>query len=243
MKIMKKYFYLISVFTFLVFSCKKNAEQIQGNPLVVNDADGNVYATIEIGNQIRMKENLKTTKYNDGTPITKYVRSIHGNNWLNFNTPTAFYQWADTSDLNNVYTQPLPYNYYGAMYNHLAIESGKLAPLGWRIPNEQDFLVLKNYLANNGYAGREALALKSSSGWIASIGNGFDAIGFNGLPNGYVNSLGGPTLAEGVCTWATSDFNQVGGGGRKMVQLFDQDTIIISSNPIEIGAGIRCIKE
>lgn len=240
---MKKFLYLILAVTLLFFSCKKSEELPAETPLTVTDADGNVYGTIKIGNQIWMKENLKTTKYNDGTPITKFSFAVHGNDWLNFNNPRAFYQWADTNDFSNIYPNPLPFDYYGAMYNHLAIESGKLAPSGWRIPTTQDFIILKNYLASNGYANQEALALKSTNGWTTSSRNGTDAIGFKGLPNGYVNALGTPTLAEGICTWATSDYSPTAGGGRTLVQLYNQDTIIILSNPIEIGAGIRCIKE
>ncbi|MEY4702988.1 MAG: hypothetical protein RIR96_885 [Bacteroidota bacterium] len=189
-----------------------------------------------------MKENLKTTKYNDGTPITKYSFAIHGSNWLNLNSPTAFYQWADTSDFNNLHPNQLPFDFYGAMYNHLAIESGKLAPTGWRIPSVQDFIILKNHLAIIGYANKEALALKSTSGWSPFSTNGIDAIGFNGLPNGYVSAVGTPTFGQGICTWATTEVN-ASNGSRKLVQLYNTDTMMITDNGFPIGAGIRCIKE
>ncbi len=239
---MKQLRFLIPLLAILIFSCKKTNDTIDNAPpiaLTVKDADGNVYNTVKVGNQIWMTENLKTTKFNDGTPITKYENAM---NWLSLNAPQALYQWAGTSNMNNVYHNPLPFDYYGAMYNHFAIESGKLAPVGWRIPSEQDFLILKSHLTNNGFAGKEGLALKTNFGWVASSGNGNDAVGFKGLPNGYVSAFGSTVSFEGICNWATTNTNSTN-KTRRIVTLYNKDSILIDNSAYQIGAGIRCIKE
>ena len=233
---MKHLKFISTLLIFILFSCS-NDDNSSGRSNSIVDADGNIYNTITVGNQIWMLENLKTTTYNDGTPINEYV---FGNDWHNGNTQVDYYQWADTSDLSNEFDEELPFDYYGAMYNHFAIESGKLAPKGWRIPTVKDFIELENYLTNNGQAGTEGEALKTTIGWHGIPGT--DAIGFKGLPNGYIHAFGGPTLGGGICTWATSEVNMLN-GTRTSINLFNETTIIYANNAIQIGAGIRCIKE
>lgn len=226
------------------FGCSEDDNTPNEEPiLTVTDVDGNIYNTITIGSQTWMLENLKTTTFNDDTPITKH---LNGMDWGDIPNQTAQYQWADTSDLNNVVDEELSFDFYGAMYNHWAIESGKLAPEGWRIPTQADFKELENYLSENGLENQKASALKSSSGWIPSSGNGTNAIQFNGLPNGYINVFGGSTLGQGICTWATTNVNTnipIGSRTRVLVQLFETEDILYEDNSIRIGSGIRCIKE
>ncbi len=235
---------VVVLFVLISFGCSKDDNNSNNEQeLTVTDIDGNVYNTITIGNQIWMLENLKTTTFNDGTPIIEY---LFGMDWGSIGNQVPQYQWADTSDSNNVVEEELPFDFYGAMYNHWAIESGKLAPEGWRIPTKEDFEKLEKYLSENGFENQVALALKSSTGWLPSSGNGTNAVNFNGLPNGYVNAFGGPTLGQGICTWATTNVNTsvpLGSRTRVLVQLFDTENIFYSDNAIQIGAGIRCIKE
>ncbi|GAA4812114.1 fibrobacter succinogenes major paralogous domain-containing protein [Litoribaculum gwangyangense] len=243
-----KSFIRLNIILLLLFSlaCSKDDNLPNSElELTVTDADGNIYNTIKMGNQIWMLENLKTTKYNDGSPITLYTFEEHGINWGSLNNQEAFYQWASTEDLNNVVDQELPFDYYGAMYNHFAIESGKLAPEGWRIPTEADFRELERFLASEGHEGNEATVLKTETGWLPGFGGGTNLYGFNGLPNGYVSAVGTPTFGQGVCTWATSDLigDNLPSQRRILVQLFDQNTILFDDAAIQIGAGIRCIKE
>ncbi|MDT0557473.1 FISUMP domain-containing protein [Ichthyenterobacterium sp. W332] len=244
---MKKLFKLslLALVALLFVQCS-NDDNTPDNPPIqetVTDADGNVYNTITIGNQTWMLENLKTTKYNDGSPITEWV---FGESWGSLNNQQDFYQWAGTDDLSNIHDEELPFDYYGAMYNHFALESGKLAPQGWRIPSKQDFMELENYLAENGFAGNVAQALKSETGWSEFSGSGSNASGFNGLPNGYVAAGGTATASEAICSWVTSD---VADGAvnssltRTWVQLFDETDILYSDTSIVLGAAVRCIKE
>src|SRR5664279_2133742 len=87
-------------------------------PAVVTDIDGNVYTTVTIGTQVWMVENLKTTKYNDGTSIPNIT---DGAAWESLTTPGyCFYN----NEAANKTT-------YGALYNWYTVNSSKLAPTGW----------------------------------------------------------------------------------------------------------------
>ena len=146
----------------------------------------------------------------------------------------------------NIYDNELPFDFYGALYNHYAIQSGKLAPTGWHIPSEAEFLELKNYLSNNGYIDEEAKALKSTFGWLSN-GNGTDNFGFNMLPCGYANTLGGATAAQvtaqlGSTTLGTS-FPGTSSQTRISLSLGTDDDLSFAPNSIALGVGIRCIKD
>jgi hypothetical protein len=57
-----------------------------------------------------------------------------------------------------------------------------------------------------------------------------------------VNAFGGATASEIICAWATSNYNSTN-GTRTSVNLFDESSISYQQDAIQIGHGIRCIKE
>jgi uncharacterized protein (TIGR02145 family) len=209
------------------------------------DVDGNVYNTIKLGDQVWITENLKTTILNDNTPITEY-RSFNPNAsifpWFSATTPQMLFQWGDANDLNNLYPNDLPFDYYGAFYNHFAIQSGKLTISGWRLPTQQDFIMLKNFLANQGHAGNEATVLKSKIGWSASNGNGTDLYGFDVRPAGSTHIFGGVDFASAMTRFATSDMNP-NNTTRKVASFTKNGEMQFEDMDVRFGLSMRLIKE
>jgi hypothetical protein len=70
-----------------------------GIPEDVSDVDGNTYNSVSIGSQIWMTENLKTTKYNDGTDIAFITDSL---GWLN--DQSGAYTCSTMTSITKIYT-------------------------------------------------------------------------------------------------------------------------------------------
>jgi uncharacterized protein (TIGR02145 family) len=93
------------------------------NSQTICDSEGNKYKYVTIGEQVWMSKDLKSTLYNDGTPIpVVYNDSI----WTNLTTGGRRYE------------DP-------AIYNWFAVSSGKLCPKGWRVPSSLDWIKLMEY--------------------------------------------------------------------------------------------------
>lgn len=142
----------------IIFEKSEDVQQIQAKESVLTDirgAETNIYPIVKIGTQYWMQENLKTTKYNDATSIT--------NNTNNLKNTTAGYY--------------LSYSNY--FYNQAAITTGKMAPQGWKLPDNTEWEKLTNYIKD------EAAVLKTDT-WTSynSISQANNKTGFNGSPIG-----------------------------------------------------------
>jgi uncharacterized protein (TIGR02145 family) len=169
----------------------------------VTDADGNVYHTVKIGTQTWMVENLKTTKYKDGTAIPLITDNTV---WAPLSTPAYCWYNNDATTYKNT---------YGALYNWYAVNTAKLAPTGWHVPTDAEWTTLENYVsANPGTSGSVAKALAATTNWTTdtsagAIGNNLtknNSSGFSALPggarlgNGTFTSIGG-----GGCWWSSTE--------------------------------------
>ena len=149
--------------------------------------DGVTYHTVEIGNQCWFKENLRTTKYNDGTSIT----NVTDNATWKSTTSGAYCCYSNNTSNCTTYG-------YGALYNWYAVNTGKLCPSGWHVPSDAEWTTLTNYLSANStyWCGSDsryiAKSLASTTSWnsstsICAVGNDLSAnnsTGFSALPGG-----------------------------------------------------------
>ena len=162
----------------------------------ITDADGNVYTSVKIGTQEWMVQNLRTTKYSDGTAIP----NVTGNTqWKALSTGAWCHYDNDSSQYEAT---------YGKLYNWHAVNTSKLCPTDWHVPTDAEWTVLTDYLSANGHDGKEGTALKATSGW-SSGGNGTDEYGWLGLPGGYRDANGnfGRIDVNGYW-WSSSEDNK-----------------------------------
>ena len=138
----------------------------------LGNANAQDNATITIGNQNWMVKNLDVSTYRNGDSIPQVQDST---DWANLKTGAWCYY--DNDPANGAI--------YGKLYNWYAVNDPRgLAPEGWKVPTDAEWTILEIYLANNGYSGMEATALKSMTGWNPN-GNGTDNYDSTALPGGY----------------------------------------------------------
>jgi uncharacterized protein (TIGR02145 family) len=147
-----------------------NDIQFKTNCEIITDLDGNVYNTLRIGTQIWMKENLKTTKYNDGTGIPLVTDNTA---WSNLTTPG--YCWFN-NDVGFKAT-------YGALYNWYVVSTGKLCPSGWHVPTDAEWTTLTTYLGGESVAGGK-LKEAGLAHWTSPNTGATNEAGFTALPGG-----------------------------------------------------------
>ena len=184
--------------SFLVAVCICYSLFLHSQTETVSDIEGNVYKTINICTQKWMAENLKTTTYNDGTKIGYKADSASWNTIDKWYEVDSGYYCNGNFDSNTV-------SKHGRLYNWLAVNTNKLCPKGWHVPEHKDWLTLLYQLVHNGSDINQcsyfiAKSLASTSGWEPSTNP--DVVGYNQETN---NSTGFNALPS-YCVY-TNNFN------------------------------------
>ena len=224
---------------FIVFLSISSKGIAQVSYATVKDIDGNEYKTVKIGTQVWMTENLKTTKYNNGTLIP----NVTDTQWKNLTT--AEYCWHKNDAV--AYKNP-----YGALYNWYVVETSKLCPKGWHVSSDKEWTTLMDYLGGYDVAGGKVKDADTTY-WRSPNKGATNESGFSALPGGWCeDGEFGYLRGAGWCWTSTYEpgpaliqLKKDEQAGPWMRVIFDSQISIKNNNSFHKGFGIsvRCLKD
>ena len=195
---------------------------------IMTDIDGNTYKTVTIGTQTWMAENLRVTKYNDGTNIP----NVTGGNAWSVLTTGAYCNY--DNDPSNVAT-------YGRLYNWHAVNTGKLCPTGWHVPTDEEWWTLADYLGDQSVIGGK-LKETGTTHWQSSSEGTTNETGFTALPGG-LRSFNGTFdhIGNDGYWWSTNE--HLGYCGKVWLMYHDYSGFYGSYFEKLGGLSVRCVKD
>jgi uncharacterized protein (TIGR02145 family) len=198
----------------------------------ITDVDGNVYTLVEIGNQCWFRENLKTTKFVDGSEIP-YVTDQTA--WNSATTPARRYPNNNDVALGNA---------IGLLYNWYTVEDPRvLCPTGSHVPTDAEWTELVNYLGGDSVAGGK-LKMAGTEYWQSQNTGATNSSGFNGLPGGAIRPLDGFVWTFQNGFWWTSSLNDDAEPFPIWWRAYYMsDEIFRGVNSKNWGFSVRCIKD
>lgn len=187
--------------TALTFAFSAGSGAVCPEGATVTDIDGNTYPVVQIGGQCWMAENLRTTRYRDGSILPNVT--VNGE-WAQLNTGA----WCNYQN-NASYDAT-----YGKIYNWFAaVDPRGLCPAGWHVPTDQEWKQLEvtvgvpvadvDLTGLRGVAQNAGGKLKATALWNAPNAGANNESGFSGLPAGNRLNAGSFFGFGNYGTWLT----------------------------------------
>ena len=204
--------------------------------VTVTDIDGNNYGTVQIGNQVWMSENLKTTRYRNGGQIPNVTTDNTA--WGNLTTGAWSYYNNDVS--NNAI--------YGKLYNWYTTLGDTLCPTGWGVPTDAEWTTLTDSLGGESVAGGKMKTIGNAY-WNDPNTGAINSSGFSVLPGGYRNSDGSfGNIRGNAFFWSATESATVDAWNRN---LYSNNGVVdryinfnfSSYGGKSVGASVRCLRD
>jgi uncharacterized protein (TIGR02145 family) len=192
----------------------------------IKDVDGNVYKTVEIGNQQWMAENLKVSKYNDGVDIfhdTTYFKGVEKGAWANYNNNKKL-------DVT-----------YGKLYNWYTVSTKKICPIGYHVPNQSEWNELISFLGGDSISSYKLIEVGNKN-WVNNNSLNTNLSLFSAIPGGGVqgeNCSDCGKLGFAALYWTSSEDDITDSWFRYLVP----GGVFISNTDKDFGMSIRCLKD
>jgi uncharacterized protein (TIGR02145 family) len=195
----------------------------------VTDIDGNVYHTFTIDTMIWMAENLKTTRFNDGTPIPFISGTIEWSNSISF----AFCIYSDEISYADT---------FGRLYKWYTVNDKHLAPKGWHVATDEEWSALTDFYGGEAIAGSK-LKESGTEHWTSPNSDANNESGFTALPGGcrFYSGLFYGINDYGYYWTSTQSPNPTYAWFRKIS--YNSSSVIRDDDPKRNGYSVRCVKD
>ncbi len=220
---------------------------------MISDIDGNDYHTIQIGNQVWMTENMKTTRFQDGGVIQLVEDDAE---WEAISMEEETYCWY-FNDIDNK-------NTFGALYSYTAAVHGAggsdanpsgiqgVCPDNWHLPSDAEWKELEINLGMNpgstdgiGWRGTDQGGKLKSEGltfWNDPNIGANNESGFSALPGGWRHTWGEYSdLGAWAVFWTTSEISSTEVWHRNLLN--DHEDIYRNIYDKRGGFSVRCLKD
>ena len=214
--------------------------QIPVNPGSVTDASGNTYPTVTIGTQVWMAENLRTTKYRDGSDIPVVTDNTQwANNWTPGGTEPMMC-WYNNDQAT--YTA----NKFGALYNWYTLNpltngNKNVCPTGWHVPTDAEWTTLTTFLGGESVAGGK-MKSTGTQYWISPNTGATNSSGWSGLPGGLRGGNGSfASISNNGYWWSSTETYTTRDWSRALV--YGSGDVFRDYNSKAFGFSVRCVRD
>lgn len=214
------------------------------------DVDGNVYTTVVIGDKEWMVENLKVTRYRTGAPIASGLSNAEWADTYN-NGRLGAYAVYPFENVDGIESEEQMIAQYGLLYNGFAVMDPRgLAPLGWRVATDEDFMELELAIGfteaqtnATGWRGVGSLMLRSTTGW--PVNPGTDDLGFKALPAGAREQTGNYNFFNVRANFWTSTPDPTAPLTRNFRRILEDTRWNVNRGAIanREGYSVRCVRD
>ena len=225
----------------------------------VPDNEGNSYNTVLIGLQCWTVENLRVTKYNDGTAISlnnTYTSGTVSTVWQGLTTGAYTIYGNESSTGANATNYGFLYNWYAAVgiVTSMGSSTKNICPNGWHVPTDGEWTSLIQFTVptetvsatvigtQSPYAGGKLKSTSTLWNTATPASPGTDNFGFTVLAGGYRNYDGSfNSIRLNAFFWSATEYD---GNNAWSLEMFDYGSNVDRDNYFKSeGASVRCLKD
>ena len=201
--------------------------------MMLSSCGGVASKEVTIGKQVWMTQNLNVDKFRNGDPIPEAKTDEEWSKAGENGEPAWCYY-------NN---NPDNGDRYGKLYNWYAVNDPRgLAPEGWKIPSDEEWSRLADFLGGESVAGTK---MKSTDFWAdygGKSGNGTNESGFSGLPGGFRYSTGPFSyIGKNGHWWSSTEYFTNYAWYRNLI--YGSGSVLRGANGKGDGFSVRCLRD